>query len=136
MTRKEWDARWLLEYDSMWMETRDHKKACDYAQNMMVHTFGQRPDGDLGPPLTAQIVAHWNGIPMPTLKSVWTWFDGKKLVFGAIIDLASSVALALPAILPAFGLEAAVVAQIVSKALLVTGLLHKFYKFVYREEHP
>jgi hypothetical protein len=136
VTRKEWDARWLLEYDSMWMETRDHRKAFAYAQHAMVHTFGPRPDGDLGPPLVAKLWALANGVPMTFLSSLWKWLDGKKVIIGAIITTLSVIASSLPAILAAFGLEAVQISTIMGIVLMVVGICHKIYKFIYKEDHP
>lgn len=136
VTRREWDTRWFAEYDQTWMATRNHGRSFHAAHKTMLAHFGPRPDGVPEPPLTAKIGALATGVPMPTLKSIWTWLDGKKLVAGAILDLASALALALPALLPAFGLEAAVVTQVVAKAALVVGLLHRFYKYAYKTEHP
>lgn len=67
------------------------------------------------------------------LSGLWKWLDGNKTVFGAALDLLTSIAIALPQILPAFGLEVAVIANVTSKLTIAIGLGHKLYKWYYKE---
>lgn len=67
------------------------------------------------------------------LSGLWKWLDGNKTVFGAALDLLTSIAIALPQILPAFGLEVAVIANVTSKLAMAIGLGHKLYKWYYKE---
>lgn len=68
------------------------------------------------------------------LSKVWAFLDGHKTTFSALLDLLSSAVIALPNILPAFGLEAAVVANVVAKVGMAVGILHKAYKWYYKEK--
>lgn len=64
---------------------------------------------------------------------LWKWLNGKKTLIGAAITIVAYVVGGLP-LLAAF-LPAAKVAEIVGIGTFIVGLLHKLYKFVYREEH-
>ncbi len=76
------------------------------------------------------------GVPMGWLSGLWTWLNGKKTIFGAIITAVAFIASGLGAILPLFGLSAVTVAKVVGIALTIVGILHKIYKFIYKEDHP
>jgi hypothetical protein len=63
------------------------------------------------------------------LKSVWAWLNGKKTAIGATLELIEKVATFLPALLPAWGMDAAHVAGTVGAVTAAIGLLHKLYKW-------
>lgn len=72
------------------------------------------------------------------LNTIWTKLNGWKTVIGASITLIAYIAAGIP--LVAGLCTTAVCATTVAKAagigLTVVGLLHKAYKFIYREDHP
>lgn len=71
------------------------------------------------------------------IGKVWQWFDGRKTKIGVVITIVSYVVGGIP--LVAGLCNTAVCVATVGKAsgigLTVVGLLHKGYKFIYREEH-
>lgn len=71
-----------------------------------------------------------------TVMGIFQWLDGKKTIIGAALDIVASVIQAalplLPAVLAAFGVEAAAVLQVVAvlgKVLAAIGLIHKYLKY-------
>ena len=65
----------------------------------------------------------------------WTWFNGKKTLLGAIITAAAYGAAGIGIILPAFGVDAIIVAKYAGIATMILGIMHKAYKYIYGEEH-
>ena len=61
---------------------------------------------------------------------IWTWLNGKKTLFGAVLVVLGTVAEQLQVILPAF-VGPAEVAQYSGVALAIVGGLHKIYKYLY-----
>lgn len=66
---------------------------------------------------------------------IWDWLNGKKTVVGAVITIVA-FAPEIIAQLPNFGVSPEDTARVLGIAVTVVGLLHKAYKFIYREEHP
>lgn len=69
------------------------------------------------------------------MSNVMQWLNGKKTVIGAVITIVAAVPALAGATLPAFGVDAVHTAQYVGYGVLAVGLLHKFYKKVYGENH-
>lgn len=67
-------------------------------------------------------------------SNVWDWLNGKKTVIGAVITAVGVVAGYLPAVLAFFGVEAVHIATVVGVVTAIVGLLHKAYKWIYKEE--
>jgi len=68
------------------------------------------------------------------LNKVWAYLNGKKLLIGAILTVLSMVAEQLAVLLPVL-LPPATALRYVGAATAVVGILHKIYKFVYKEDH-
>ncbi len=68
------------------------------------------------------------------LGKIWTFLNGKKLVIGSVITVVASIVATLPVILPLVVSDANTVAHAVGVGVTVLGLLHKVYKFIYKEE--
>ncbi len=139
MTQQEWDKLWWDEFLRLRREapTADltllHKAATTY----MNKRYGARPSGvETGPPWWMKLGATAIGVPMGFLTKFWEYMNGKKLVVGAIITAVSVLATQLGVLLPLLGLDAVLVAKVVGIATMVVGVLHKVYKFIYKEEHP
>lgn len=73
------------------------------------------------------------GVPMVKL---WDFMNGKKTFFGLLLIALGKLVLVLPAVLALFGVGPSDVATYVGYLLAFVGLLHKVYKFFYREEPP
>jgi hypothetical protein len=69
------------------------------------------------------------------LNKIWKFMNGKKVVVGAILTLISLLP-QVAALLPVFGVEPQVAIGIAGGLTTLIGLLHKAYKFIYKEEHP
>lgn len=69
------------------------------------------------------------------MGKVWEWLSGKKLVIGSLLTLVASLVDSLPVLLPLFVTDAGQVAGIVGVGVTIVGLLHKLYKFCYKEDH-
>ena len=132
MTQKEWDTKWLMYYDSYWLQTKSHQKSFDIAHMAMLKKYGPRPAGEPGPPWWAKVAALTLGVNM---TKIWEFLAGKKLIIGAIITILASLAALLPDVLPVFGFDPVLTAKVVGLVTMVLGLAHKFYKFVFKEEH-
>ena len=76
------------------------------------------------------------GVPTTMFTKVWDFLNGKKTVVGGVITAVAVAVQYLPSVLPFVGVDAAQVGVYVGVATTVLGLLHKVYKFVYKEEHP
>lgn len=59
---------------------------------------------------------------------VWGWLNGKKTVIGALITVLSAIVAFVGVALPAFGVDAVLVAQVTGFIVSVIGLLHKLAK--------
>jgi hypothetical protein len=140
MTRNEWDKLWWDEFLAIRREepSRDLTLLSKAATTYMNRRYGARPAGEekSGPPWWMQLGAVAIGVPMGFLTKFWEYMNGKKLVVGAIITAVSVLATQLGVLLPLFGLDAVLVTKIVGVATMVVGILHKIYKFIYKEEHP
>ena len=90
----------------------------------------------IGDKLKMKAISIFTGVPMEFLSGLWKFMDGKKTIFGLLITAVSAVATAVPAILAVFGVDAVHVAAVVGVATTVVGILHKIYKFLYKEEPP
>lgn len=140
MTRQQWDQLWWEEFLKFRRDepTKDltllHKATTQY----MNTRYGVRPaeEKEAGPPFWMKLGALAIGVPMGFLGSIWTKLNGYKTLFGAIITAVAYLVAGLPVILPVFGLEAVLVAKVAGIGLTVVGILHKVYKFLYKEEHP
>jgi hypothetical protein len=139
MTQLEWDKLWWDEFLRFRRDepTRDltllHKAATAY----MNRRYGARPAGvESGPPWWMKLGATAIGVPMGFLTKFWEYMNGKKTVVGAIITAVSVGIGYLPAVLAFFGVDAVQIATYVGIATTVVGILHKIYKFIYKEEHP
>ena len=69
------------------------------------------------------------------IGKIWTWFDGKKTLVGAVLVILSVVADQLSVILPVI-LGPAEAVQYVGIATAIVGALHKVYKFIYKTDAP
>lgn len=76
------------------------------------------------------------GVPATMFTKLWEFMNGKKTIFGAVLTALGVAAMYLAPVLTFFGLDAAHVATYVGVLTTVIGLLHKVYKFLYKEEHP
>jgi hypothetical protein len=76
------------------------------------------------------------GVPITMFTKFWDFMNGKKMIVGGVITSVSLAIQYLPAVLAFVGVDAAQVGVYVGVATTVLGLLHKLYKFVYKEEHP
>jgi hypothetical protein len=139
MTRQEWDKLWWDEFLAIRREdpTKDltllHKAVTTY----MNKRYGARPAGEekSGPPWWMQLGAIAIGVPMGFLGKFWDYMNGKKMLVGAIITALSVVATQLGVLLPMFGLDAVLAAKVVGVVTIAVGVLHKIYKFLYKEDH-
>ena len=139
MTKLEWDKLWWDEFGKLRRAdpTKDltllHRAATTY----MNKRYGARPAGEekSGPPWWMQLGAIAIGVPMGFLTKFWDYMSGKKLVVGAIITTVTVIATQLGVLLPLLGLDAVLVTKIVGVATMIVGLLHKLYKFIYKEDH-
>lgn len=68
------------------------------------------------------------------LNKVWAYLNGKKLLIGAILTVISLVGEQLAVLLPAL-LPPATALKYAGVATAIVGILHKIYKFIYKEEH-
>ncbi len=139
VTQAEWDQLWWEAFLQVRRERPEmdltllHKSTTEY----MNRKYGMRPAKvEAGPPVWMKFAALVVGVPMGFLSGLWAWFDGKKLIVGSIITVVATIAGALPVVLAAVGVGAVTVAKVVGVATTILALLHKLYKFVYKEEHP
>lgn len=88
----------------------------------------------IGDRLKLKAISLITGVPMGFLSKLWAFLDGKKTAFGLLITAASGLAAAIPAVLALFGVDAVQIAAVVGVATTILGLLHKAYKYVYKEE--
>ena len=77
------------------------------------------------------------------LIKVWTWLDGKKLIIGGILSIiqllaafAVGLGTTLSAMFPATSKVVIYSLAVSSFLFTLSGLLHKAWKKVYREDHP
>lgn len=140
VTQKQWDDRWTHIFHQIRVERPELnlQVVSRAASKWMEGQYGPRPAAEEtpGPPWWVKLSALGVGVPMSFLNGLWAWLDGKKTVVGLIITVAAQVAGYLPAVLPFFGLEAQQVATIVGISATVLGVLHKVYKWLYKEDHP
>lgn len=138
MTQEEWDKIWKDVFH--YFRDGNDQKAWDKAHEFMNKTYGPRPskpkEEKAGLPLWVRITAPLVGVSTEMLTKIWDWLNGKKTVIGAVITAISVTATQLGVLLPLFGVDAVLVAKIIGIATTVVGLLHKAYKFIYKEEHP
>lgn len=76
------------------------------------------------------------GVPETMFTKVWDFLNGKKTVVGSIITALGVAATYLLPVLSFFGVDPAHVAVAVGVVTSVVGILHKVYKFIYKEELP
>ena len=76
------------------------------------------------------------GVPVTMFAKLWEFLNGKKTVVGAVITAVSVAATYLLPVLTFFGVDPAKVGVIVGVVTTVVGVLHKAYKFIYKEELP
>jgi VIT1/CCC1 family predicted Fe2+/Mn2+ transporter len=138
LSAEEWDKLWWDEFRRRRKEdpTGDMGAMHASVRRAIHRTFGRRPKEPVGPPWWTHIAAPALGVPMDKLTKFWTYMSGKKTAVGAVITVVASIAVGLPLILPLFIADAALIAQITGIALTIVGVLHKLYKFIYREKHP
>lgn len=111
------------------------------ARRLTEVTHGPRPGEDFGGTIkdvvTAPIDAAKKGVQvLGFIGKIKSWLDGKKTTIGAILDLVATLAGAAlqfaPTILPAFGVDAETVSQVIvllGKVLMGIGLAHKYIKW-------
>lgn len=141
VTRREWDDIWWGEFLRLRRESPPsrevvliHKEA---SQNV-IKKYGERPDaGEVGPPWWTRIGAIAIGVPMDQVTKLWDFMNGKKTIVGAIITVVAYVVAGIPlaAALCTTTVCATTVAKVGGIGLTVVGVLHKAYKFLYREDH-
>ncbi len=142
MTSAEWDQLWWEEFLKLRRENPTtglllvHKATTQY----MNKKYGDRPPAEkvAGPPWWMKLGAIAIGVPMDWLKGFWDFMNGKKTIVGAVITVVAYLAGGVPLIaaLCTTAVCVATVAKVGGIGLTLVGILHKVYKFVYREEHP
>lgn len=140
MTGQEWDQIFWAEFSKL----RKSKPAADLflvqkaARTYMEKRYGARPPDkvETSPPWWMKLGAVTIGVPMGFLTGLWAWLNGKKTVIGAILTAIGVAVGYMPAVLAFFGVEADKIVTIVGVATTVVGVLHKIYKWIYKEEHP
>lgn len=139
MTQREWDSKWMDVFiasrkkDPASELLKMHQATTEY----MVKQYGSRPSGEPGPPWWMKIGAVAVGVPMDWMSKAWTFMNGKKTIVGAVITLFAYLVAGVPlvAALCTTAVCATTVAKVGGIGLTVLGILHKLYKFFYREEH-
>lgn len=139
MTREEWDTRWEALVRAL-QTTRglSPERAFELAHVRMEALFGPRPADEQGPPLIAKIGALAMGVPLQMLSKIWAKLNGWKTIIGVAITVIAYVVGGIPLVagLCTTAVCAATVAKAAGIGLTIVGLLHKAYKFIYREDHP
>jgi len=68
------------------------------------------------------------------LSKILAFLNGKKTFIGGVLSIMAFTP-AIAAVLPSLGVGDDLVLKITSACILIVGLAHKAYKYVYSEEH-
>jgi len=139
VTREQWDEQWWQIYHALVKIGKPPQDAFKEAHRRMLRTFGPQPAekaDKAGPPFLVRVLAPLAGVDMNFLAGIWDWLNGKKTIIGTIITVIALVSGQLGVLLPLLGVDAVLIAKIIGVTTMVLGILHKAYKFIYKEEHP
>lgn len=139
MTEVEWERLWWDEFRRLRHEfpTGDMLKLHKATTTYMIKRYGAKPEEQPGPPWWMDIGALAIGVQMGTLGKLWDFLNGKKTIVGAFITVVAYLVAGIPlaAALCTTTVCATTVAKVAGVGLTVVGVLHKIYKFLYKEEH-
>jgi len=139
MTKREWEILWWEEFRKLREEfpTEDLVKLQKAAHKYMNSRHGECPPDEPGPAWWMKIGAVAAGVPMDKLTQFWDFMNGKKTWMGALVSLVSYLVAGVPlvAALCTTAVCVATVGKVGGAGLFVVGVLHKAYKFFYREDH-
>jgi hypothetical protein len=138
MTNREWTALWWEEFRKLRASdpTADLLDVQKTAHAYMIKRYGACPPEDPGPPWWMKLGALTIGVPMGWLSSFWTFMNGKKTVVGLTITALAWLSTFVPAVMAALGSQPSQIAAVTGVLITVVGIVHKIYKFIYKEEHP
>lgn len=139
MTQQEWDTKWMMYYDSYWLQTKSHQKSFEIAHRAMTKKYGPRPVGEPGPPIWLKLTALVAGDKMAAFLKVISRFGPLIAAFlvglGGVIPGATPIVDGVVSALGFLGIKpdaesAALFANLAASVLLLYGSVVKGYKLI------